>query len=355
MKPDSPVYQTEFGFYSLDRWKREGHINDGDDLDELFGFDKPAQFSMGNLGWCEAAFHPMFEEKILEDRGELELVRDKWGRHVLFFKNRRSGFMPEYVDHPVKDRKSWEENCKWRLDPDAGGRFDDFDGHMHKARQAEVQGRMIVLNVVGGYMYLRSLMGPMDLLYKFHDDPELIRDCMEAWFHMADRISARYQKHVSIDEFFIGEDICYNKGPLISPEMIKEFLFPYYKQLIENIKKRQPDKDRRLYFQLDTDGFSDPVIDLYRELGMDYLSPFEVAAGCDVVRTGMQYPDLRIRGGIDKRILAESNEAIDREVDRIMPAMKKRGGYIPTCDHGVPEEVDFENYMHYRKKMLEYA
>lgn len=353
--PDAPVYQTEFGFYSLDRWKREGHINEGDNLDELFGFDKPAQFSLGNLGWCEAAFHPMFKEEILEDRGEHELVRDKWGRHVLFFKNRRSGFMPEYVDHPVKDMKSWEEKCKWRLDPDAAGRFPDFEGHMKNAGQAVAQGKMIVLNVVGGYMYLRSLIGPMDLLYKFHDDPGLIRDCMETWFDMADNISARYQKYVSIDEFFIGEDICYNKGPLISPEMIREFLFPYYKQLIENIKKRQPEKGRRLHFQLDTDGFSDPVIDLYRELGMDYLSPFEAAAGCDVVRTGKQYPDLRIRGGIDKRILAESKEAIDRELDRIMPAMKKRGGYIPTCDHGVPEEVDFENYMHYRKRMLEYA
>ena len=29
----------------------------------------------------------------------------------------------------------------------------------------------------------------------------------------------------------------------------------------------------------------------YRELGMDYMSPFEVASGCDVVRTGKEYPD----------------------------------------------------------------
>ncbi len=355
MKKDSPVFQTEFGFYSLDRWKSEGHISEKDDLDELFGFDSSGQFNLGNLGWCEAPFHPLFEEKIIEDRGEHELVRDKWGRHVLFFKNRRSGFMPEYVDHPVKDMKTWEQNCKWRLDPHAEGRFDDFEGHMKNAREQADRGKMIVLNLVGGYMYLRSLMGPMDLLYKFHDDPDLIKDCMETWFNIADALSAEYQKHVIIDEVFIGEDICYNKGPLISPDMIREFLFPYYNQLIENVKKRQAAEGRHLYFQVDTDGFSDPVIDLYRELGMDYMSPFEVAAGCDVVRTGKEYPDLRIRGGFDKRIMAESKEAVDREIDRIMPAMVKRGGYIPSCDHGVPEEVSFENYMHYRKRMLEYA
>ena len=88
---------------------------------------------------------------------------------------------------------------------------------------------------------------------------------------------------------------------------------------------------------------------------MSYLCPFEVASGCDVVRTGRDYPALLLSGGIDKRILAEGKTAIDREIDRVMPAMQKRGGYIPTCDHGVPEEVSFENYMHYRRRMLAFA
>ena len=33
--------------------------------------------------------------------------------------------------------------------------------------------------------------------------------------------------------------------------------------------------------------------------------------------------------------------------------MRERGGYIPCVDHGTPEEVSFENYMHYRKRMIE--
>jgi hypothetical protein len=160
---------------------------------------------------------------------------------------------------------------------------------------------------------------------------------------------------VVFDEFFIGEDICYNHGPLISIDMMKEFLFPYDRRIITTIKSRQLDKSRTLHFQVDTDGFSDPIIPHYSELGMDYLSPFEVASGSDVVRSAKEYPNLLIHGGFDKRIIAQGKDAIDREVDRIMPVMKKRGGFIPTCDHGVPEEVSFENYLHYRKRMLEYA
>ena len=28
--------------------------------------------------------------------------------------------------------------------------------------------------------------------------------------------------------------------------------------------------------------------------------------------------------------------AIDREVERVLPVMRERGGFIPTCDHCVP-------------------
>ncbi len=86
---------------------------------------------------------------------------------------------------------------------------------------------------------------------------------------------------------------------------------------------------------------------------MDPMSPFEVAAGCDVVRTGCEYPDLAIFGGIDKRVLAQGREAIDAMLARIIPEMRARGGYIPTCDHGVPAEVPYEDYLYYRRRVVE--
>lgn len=359
IKPDAGIFQKEFGYYSLDQWKSQGYLKQDitqEELAELFGFDPPGKHFLGGLGWCEGGFCPIFEEKVLEDSEEYELVQDFAGRSVKYFKNRRQGFMPEYVDHPVKDMKTWEEKCKWRMDPKTPERHEEIKRAMPAAIAAAGEGQVICQQVVGGYMYLRSLMGPLELMYLLYDDPDLIHDCMKTWFELADAIIAEHQKFVTLDEIFFGEDICYNHGSLISKDMIKEFLFPYYQQLISNAKKRQIDPARKLYFQLDTDGFSDEVIDLYREgVGLDYLSPFEVASGCDVVRTGQAYPDLLISGGIDKRILASTPEKIDRELDRIMPAMKRRGGYLPTCDHGVPEEVSFENYMHYRKRMQEYA
>ena len=119
------------------------------------------------------------------------------------------------------------------------------------------------------------------------------------------------------------------------------------------MRKRQIDRTRHLYLQIDTDGRAIDVIPLYREIGMDVMSPLEVAAGCDVVAIGRQYPDLALFGGIDKRVLAQAPAAIDTMVERILPAMRARGGYIPTCDHGVPAEVPLANYRHYRRRCLE--
>jgi len=350
--PGARLVRREFGYYCLDRWYAEGLPRDAN-LAELFQYDPPGNVGLGQLGWWEAAFVPACEDRVIEDRGDYEVVQDYAGRHVLFFKGRRNGFMPEYLAHPVRDMRTWQENVAWRLDPASPERFADLEQRTAWVREQAARGMMVQQNLIGGYMYLRSLIGPADLLYAFMDQPELIHACMQAWFELADAVIARHQQYVTLDEVFFAEDICYHHGILISPSMMREFLFPYYQQLLRNIRARQIDKDRHIYIQIDTDGDLRPAISVYRELGMDVMSPFEVASGCDVVEIGRQYPDLTIFGGIDKRVLARSKADIDRMVERILPAMRERGGYIPTCDHGVPEEVSLDNYVHYRKRCIE--
>jgi hypothetical protein len=355
MRPGAPLYRREFGFMEgvRQRWFAEG-LDEKADWAKEFGWDAPAAHPVWGLGWCEAGFSPAFEDKVLEDRGEYEVYQDSAGRGVLVFKGRRSGFMPEYVTHPVKDMKTWQELCKWRMDPATPERWKDFDKRVADAAAGAAKGFVISQRVVGAYMYLRSLIGPAELLYAFYDMPEVIHDCMATWLNLADAVTARHQRHVTFDEIFFGEDICYNHGLLISPDMVKEFLFPYYQQLIANVRSRQIDRARPLHVQIDTDGLAMPAIPLYREgIGMDVMCPFEVASGCDVVQVGRQFPWLVMSGGIDKRILAQGKDAIDRHVEYIIPAMRARGGYYPTCDHGVPAEVSLENYRHYRKRCIE--
>ena len=351
--PNAPFYRREFGFYCLDRWYEQG-LDPEADLAREFDYDLPGSVWLGGIGGCEAPFDPPFDVRVIEDRGDHEVVQDAAGRHVLCFKGRRNGFMPEYLDHPVKDWRSWEELCKWRLDPASSARKNEATTRMRDALPAARRGCMMTQYLVGGYMYLRSLMGPEGILYAVCETPDLVHDCMRTWLEVADAVTALHQQWVTLDEILFDEDICYKNGALISPDMMREFLFPYYRQLLSNIRSRQGDPPRRLHIHVATDGWCVPVISLYQqEIGMNVMSPFEVAAGCDVVQAGRDFPDLVIYGGIDKRVLADSSEAIDKMLERILPPMLARGGYIPNCDHGVPEEVTLELYRHYRKRCVE--
>ena len=350
--PGVPFLRAEFGYYSLDRWKEQGMPQDVS-KEELFNLDPPAKHMLLLSQGRDTDFEPAYEERVIEDRGEHELVQDHWGRHVLCFKGRRSGFMPTYLNHPVKDMKTWQEDVKWRLNSASPERLANLEPYMEKARAAAARGLFIQELTDGGYMFLRYLIGPEKLLYAFYDMPEVVHDAMKAWLDLNDGIIGRHQQYVTLDELCLGEDICYKSGSLICPDMIREFLLPYYQQLIANVRARQIDRTRHLHIMVDTDGYAESVIPLYQETGMDAMSPFEVASGCDVVRVGRRYPNLVILGGIDKRVLADSKEAIDRHLEYILPTMRARGGYVPTCDHGVPEEVPYENYLHYRRRCVE--
>lgn len=354
--PGAPLYQAEFGggyFFTLDRWKAEGMPPDAD-LAELFGYDPPGEHVIpAPLG--DNILFPHFEECVVEDRGAHEVVGDKLGRKLLCFKGRREGFMPEYIDHQVKDRATWEENVKWRLDPWSGEREVGLESQMVEARKAAACGMVVTESIDGAFMFLRGLLGPVGLLYAFYDTPDVIEDCLESWFAVIDATLERHQRHVTIDQIMINEDICYKTGPLISPEMIRRFLLPRYQQMVSNVRRRQLDGGRKLYIHVDTDGHCGSVIQLYQEVGMTLMSPFEVAAGCDVVAMGREFPWLAMSGGIDKRVLATTPDQIDRHVEAILPVMRARGGYLPTCDHGVPAEVSYSNYLHYRRRCREFG
>ncbi|MDD4889433.1 MAG: uroporphyrinogen decarboxylase family protein [Phycisphaerae bacterium] len=351
-KPVDHLVRQEFYIWTeaLDLWRAQGSLASDANQDELFGFDPSGAAGYWGLGWCDPAFCPAIEPRVLETSGDYEIALDKAGRTVKYFKGRRHGFMPTYLRHAVTCDRDWEENVAPLLRPDTPARWAKFDKEIAGLKAAAAEGKMITQHCIGGYMYLRALVGPEEICYLFLDNPALVHRMMQSWLEMADAVSARVQEHIEFDEFFIGEDICYNHGLLISPDMVRRFLWPYYQQILANVRSRQK---RRVYFHCDTDGNCDEAVDLYREIGLDKLSPIEIAAGNDVVAIARKYPDLIISGGIDKRVLADGREAIDEYLGRIMPPMVARGGYVPTCDHGVPDNVSFDSYMHYRRRMME--
>lgn len=87
------------------------------------------------------------------------------------------------------------------------------------------------------------------------------------------------------------------------------------------------------------------------DAGLNFLYPFEVQCGMDVLDVRRRYGrTLRIWGGVDKRVLARAPAAIDAELARLQPLIAD-GGYIPHIDHTCPPDISFENYCYHLKRL----
>jgi uroporphyrinogen-III decarboxylase len=255
---------------------------------------------------------------------------------------------PRYIKHPVENMADWEA-LKERLDPNTPGRFPANWAELVPQLNAREHVLVAGQTEIGFFGWHRDLMGVENLLFAYFEQPELIHAISRHKVEFTKAMYSRLMKDLKYDYVFFWEDMAFKNGPLISPAMFREFMLPYYKDLIGYFKSLRPD----LKVILDSDGDITQLIPLFIEGGVDGLLPFECAAGMDIVKVAQQYPDLVIVGGIDKMEIAKGPAAIDAELEKKLPAMFKRGGYLPSLDHHVPPEVSFDNFRYYIEKTRE--
>jgi uroporphyrinogen decarboxylase len=175
---------------------------------------------------------------------------------------------------------------------------------------------------------------------------DMLDTLTDLWLCLWEEMLALFQP----DSVTFWEDMCYRAGPLISPKMFRLFLLPRYQRLTAFGRSHGI-----RHFLVDSDGDMRKLIPLWIEGGITGVYPFEVQAGMNVEEIGQTYPDLVVLGGIDKREVVKGPAAIDAELERRLPSLLQRGGFIPTLDHHVTSEVSWEDYVYYRRKVAEYC
>jgi uroporphyrinogen decarboxylase len=95
------------------------------------------------------------------------------------------------------------------------------------------------------------------------------------------------------------------------------------------------------------------LIPVWIDAGINCNSPQEVAAGNDLPAYRTKYgTKMAYRGGVDKRAMAKGGQAIRSEMTRLRPVIHA-GGYIPGCDHGIPHDVSWPNFVEYCRLLAE--
>lgn len=332
-----------FGYWAetRDRWIKEGWNRD--EFDPSEGADKAPMY--GN--WFDPQ-PPFTKEIVSEDEEHVTFINHE-GVLVREMKNNPSSSMPQFLRFPVETREDFRRFWSERMQPDMNRKMGpDWKEQLKSIRALEQPFIVWAANWGGFFGPLRHLLGVENICMMFYDDPDFIEEMMDADAEYIISIMSQILDVVSVDCFQYWEDMAYNVGPLISPELARKYMLPRYRKVNEYLYGRGVK-----FIGLDSDGKIEDLIPVWLDAGLNYLFPFEVQCGMDVIRVRREYGrELRIVGGVDKRALKQGPAAIDAELERVRPLIEE-GGYIPMLDHTVPPDVSFEDYRHYVKKIKE--
>ena len=339
-EPFDRPFQWEMRGYeeTYKRWRREGMPADGH-LAALAGYDR---FSVAPIS---VTLCPGFDYKDIEETDEYKIYQAGDGVIKKLRKDAEAPAMPQYLRYPLRTREDWKGFIK-RLNPDSPARFPMW----WESWKKEVQDRDYPLGISAGSMFgwLRNWMGIEHISVMLYDDPAFIQEMMET---LSDCIVAVLEKvvfEVPFDFAQMWEDMAYKTASIISPRHFRDFMMPQYRKITDLLHRAGID-----IIMLDSDGNVEELIPLWLECGINFIYPMEAAAGMDVVALRKQFgEDLRMGGGMDKRVLATTKETI-RDMVQEKRDLILEGGYVPGIDHAIPPDIPWENFMYYRQLLNE--
>ncbi len=321
------------------RWRQEGYDPER---------NNPARIA-DRRHWFGGWFfpNPPFAHRVIEETPDQIVYVNDEGIVMREMKNNPWSSMPQFIRFPVETRADFRRFWQERMQPDLAARIGPDWRQSLKAWRAEPIPFVIISDRWGGFFGpLRNLVGVEKLCLLFHDDPAFIEEMMEANAAFIIAMMNQILDVIPIDAFAFWEDMAYNHAPLISPDMVRRHMLPHYRRVTAFLRGRGVP-----YVGLDSDGQIDSLIPAWMDAGLNFLYPFEVQCGMDVLAVRRKYGrELRLWGGINKRALAEGPAAIDAELRRVTPLIRE-GGYIPHTDHTCPPDISFANYAYYMKTL----
>lgn len=362
-------YLYPFGTWNaaLDRWVAEGMpVDDLSNMKQvnmhLLGRQDqveavPPKGALFGIGKCNnppwvVAIDPIFDRKVLNDEAE-HVTQVDYDGTIVKRRKERDASIPQILEYPVKDHDSWD-TYKKRLDPFSPGRWidgwdvmtDDKMGWPVKPGQVncswEERDFPLGMKLLSVYGNPRNYMGLEGISIAIYDDPKLVEEMMEhqAWlaYEMAKKV---FDAGITLEWVWIWEDMCFNKGPLVSPSWVKRNMVPRYRKVVDLLLENNVD-----VLILDCDGNIDELLPIWVDCGINGSFPLECASGMDARKVRKKFgKNVVLFGNIDKRALAKGKREIDEELEKVRELLAY-GGYFPGVDHQIPPDVPYENIVY---------
>lgn len=193
----------------------------------------------------------------------------------------------------------------------------------------------------------RILWGYDKFLMLFYDAPGQIECAFE---RLTDSYIAHYEDLLpTIGQFinivWFADDLGTQQGLPISPNLYRRYVTPYYRRIIECIKKHSD-----CYVMLHSDGGFREIIGDLIDVGFDILNPLQYnVPGMNAAEIKREFGDdlCFLGGGCDTQYILPYGSPVDirNEAEKMLNILTPGGGYIFSQVHNILADVPAENVL----------
>jgi len=322
----------------------------------------PMTFSMSGACWHyyepEALFellksHPLlfpgyirpvtYEIPSNYELAERRLYRDEFG---VLWEDAIKGIRGVVKEHPLADLDKLAD-YKMPVPP-----VIDLEQMKINVAAAKAEGRFTAAGLEHGHTFLRlvDLCGYEEVLFALHDDDEnmkkLIAMLEEYNYYFIDNyVRAEY------DMISYPEDLGMQVGPMISPELLRQYIKPSYQRLMK------PARDAGLIVHMHSDGDIRDLVDDLIDGGVQVLNLQDLVNGIDWIKKNLS-PKFCVDLDIDRQNITvfgtpkQIDDLIREEVTQLSSPkgglMMIHGCYPGPSIKNIKALMDaMEKYMHY--------
>ena len=311
---------------TIERWQAEGMPKDVD-WREFFGVDYQAYIQGDNS--------PQYPEKVLEETDQYKIHTTKWGATIKNWKH--SGGVPEFLDFTITTKDKWLA-AKKRMTLNRS-RI-DWATLEKNYRTWREKGYWLEAYFWFGFDVTHAwAVGTERLLMALVEDPEWCMDMFNTYLDLDIQVWQMYlDAGYTMDAINWPDDLGFKDHQFMSVNMYRELLKPVMKRAVDWAHSKG------LVTRLHSCGNVMPFVPEFVEIGIDCLNPLEVKAGMDPLGIKKQFGDkLVLNGGLNASIWHEFDK-FSAEMRRLIPELKKNGGFICSSDHSVPSAVSLETF-----------
>lgn len=184
------------------------------------------------------------------------------------------------------------------------------------------------------------LMGTETFFYSLMDDPALVERMFERVGSLQYQVILRILEFDSVGAVWMGDDIAYTEGLLVSPALLRRHVFPWFKKIGEACKAKG------LPYLYHTDGNVSAVLEDIIEIGFNALHPIEPKA-MEINALKRSVGDrLCLIGNIDLgyTLTLGTPQEVEAEVKERIRTLAPGGGYCVSSSNSITEYVPLENF-----------